>query len=155
MKNYLKLILTVSCAAVAFSGCEKFLDTESYTTRNTSNFPSSETDAIQLVTGVYAALNGSVYEPSASYWMAAMIASDECYGGGGIDDYDCQADDHLLYYEPDVHSDYWKEFFAGITRAASTRTSAAPAGFVRPTTSRIPPGASSSFARRSAASSSM
>lgn len=117
MKNYLKFILTVSCAAVAFSGCEKFLDTESYTTRNTSNFPSSETDAIQLVTGVYAALNGSVYEPSASYWMAAMIASDECYGGGGIDDYDCQADDHLLYYEPDVHGDYWNEFFAGITRA--------------------------------------
>ena len=117
MKNYLKNILTVSCIALAFTGCKGFLDTENYIDTNTETFPASETDAIQLVTGIYSALNGSVYYPSASYWMVAMIASDECYGGGGIDDYDCQADDHLLYYEPDVHGDYWSEFIAGVTRA--------------------------------------
>lgn len=106
----------IAAASVMF-GCENFLDTESYTERNTGNFPGSETDAIQLVTGIYAALNGAIYEPMASYWMAAMFSSDECFGGGGADDYDCQATDHFLYSDPNCHTDYWNEYYAGITRA--------------------------------------
>ena len=104
-------------AMMLLAGCETFLDTESFTDRNTSNFPASETDALQLMTGVYNTLNSGVYEPGSSYWMTAMLMSDECYGGGGQDDYDVQAADHFLVTEENVHSDYWNAYYSGIARA--------------------------------------
>ena len=116
MKTIIKPIAALM-AMTLFAGCEAFLDTESFTDRNTSNFPSSETDALQLMTGVYNTLNSGVYEPGSSYWMTAMLASDECYGGGGQDDYDTQASDHLLVSDENIHSDYWNYYYSGIARA--------------------------------------
>lgn len=116
MKTIIKPI-AVLMAMTLFAGCEAFLDTESFTDRNTGNFPGSEQDALQLMTGVYNTLNSGVYEPGSSYWMTAMLASDECYGGGGQDDYDVQATDHLLVTEENVHSDYWNAYYSGIARA--------------------------------------
>ena len=57
MKKTIITISTFVLASVVFAGCEKFLDTVSYTERNTSNFPASEEDALQLVTGIYSTLN--------------------------------------------------------------------------------------------------
>ena len=102
---------------MVLAGCERFLDTESYTESNTSNYPASEKDALQLVTGIYAALNQASYEPSAHSFIANMTMSDECFGGGGQDDYEIQAYDHLLYFEPNAQLDYWTPYYAGITRA--------------------------------------
>ena len=104
-------------AMMLFAGCEAFLDTESYTDRNTSNFPGNETDALQLVTGIYNTLNSGIYSPDGTYWMTAMAASDECYGGGGQDDYNAQAADHLLVSDEDVHGDFWNTYYSGIARA--------------------------------------
>ena len=116
MKTYIKSI-AVLMAMMLLAGCETFLDTESYTERNTGNFPSSETDAIQLVTGIYSALNAVVQEPGTSYFMTAMLSSDECYGGGGMDDSDTQAMDHLLVTDENVHGDIWELYNSGIARA--------------------------------------
>ena len=116
MKTIIKPI-AVLMAMTIFAGCEAFLDTESFTDRNTGNFPASEQDALQLVTGIYNTLNSGVYEPGSSYWMTAMLASDECYGGGGQDDYDTQASDHLLVSDENIHSDYWNYYYSGIARA--------------------------------------
>jgi len=117
MKNYIFKISAIVLASAMLVSCEKFLDTESYTERNTGNFPATETDALQLVTGIYNALNSSIYAPSASNWMTAMMSSDECFGGGGADDLDQQAFDHFLYTDPDVHQDLWESYYSGITRA--------------------------------------
>ena len=84
MKNIIKST-AIFMAMMLFAGCEAFLDTESFTDRNTSNFPASETDAMQLVTGIYSTLKVPTSTPLSSYWMAANAASDECYGGGGSD----------------------------------------------------------------------
>ena len=43
--------------------------------------------------------------------------SDECFGGGGQDDYEIQAYDHLLYFEPNAQLDFWTPYYSGITRA--------------------------------------
>jgi hypothetical protein len=102
---------------MVLTGCEKFLDTMSYTESNTSNYPASEQDAKQLVTGIYAALNQASYEPSAHSFIANLTMSDECFGGGGQDDYEIQAYDHFLYYEPNAQLDFWTPYYAGITRA--------------------------------------
>ncbi len=113
----IKHISLLALCVLLFAGCENYLDTVSYTESNTSNFPASETDAKQLVTGIYAVLNQAAYEPSAHSFIANLTMSDECFGGGGQDDYEIQAYDHLLYFEPNAQLDFWEPYYAGITRA--------------------------------------
>ena len=117
MKNNFKYISALVLATLASASCEKFLDTVSYTESNTSNYPASAQDAMQLVTGIYAALNQASYEPSAHSFIANLTMSDECFGGGGQDDYEIQAYDHFLYFEPNAQLDFWTPYYAGITRA--------------------------------------
>ena len=117
MKTYFKYFSALVLASLVFAGCEKFLDTVSYTESNTSNYPASQQDAMQLVTGIYAALNQASYEPSAHSFIANLTMSDECFGGGGQDDYEIQAYDHLLYFEPNAQLDFWTPYYSGITRA--------------------------------------
>ena len=117
MKTIIKFVSAIAMGSLLLAGCEKFLDTTSYTESNTSNFPASETDARQMVTGIYNALNYGPYEPSASYFIVAMTSSDECFGGGGQDDYDIQAYDHFLYFEPNSHLPFWEPYYKGIVRA--------------------------------------
>ncbi len=117
MKTIIKLVSVLALGTLLFASCEKFLDTVSYTENNTSNFPASETDALQMITGIYNVLNGGIYEPSASYFMTAMASSDECFGGGGVDDYDIQSYDHFMYAGLDSHLTFWQEYYNGITRA--------------------------------------
>ena len=117
MKKFFKYLSALVLGSLLFAGCEKFLDTVSYTESNTSNYPASEQDAMQLVTGIYAALNQASYEPSAHSFIANLTMSDECFGGGGQDDYEIQAYDHLLYFEPNAQLDFWTPYYSGITRA--------------------------------------
>jgi len=117
MKNTIKYISALALSTMVLAGCEKFLDTVSYTESNTSNYPASEKDAMQLVTGIYAALNEASYDPSAHSFIVNLTSSDECFGGGGQDDYEIQAYDHLLYFEPNAQIDFWTPYYAGITRA--------------------------------------
>ena len=117
MKKIFKYLSVLVAGTLLFAGCENFLDTVSYTESNTSNYPASEQDALQLVTGIYAALNQASYEPSAHSFIANMTMSDECFGGGGQDDYEIQAYDHFLYFEPNAQLDFWTPYYSGITRA--------------------------------------
>ena len=117
MKTIIKIVSVLALGTLLLASCEKFLDTVSYTENNTSNYPASENDALQMITGIYNVLNGGVYEPSASWFMTAMASSDECFGGGGADDYDIQAYDHFMYAGPDSHLTFWQEYYNGITRA--------------------------------------
>ena len=117
MKKTIKYISAFVLASLVFAGCDKFLDTVSYTESNTSNYPASAEDAMKLVTGIYAALNQASYEPSAHSFIANLTMSDECFGGGGQDDYEIQAYDHILYFEPNAQLDFWTPYFSGITRA--------------------------------------
>ena len=117
MKKTIKYISAFVLASLVFAGCDKFLDTVSYTESNTSNYPASAEDAMKLVTGIYAALNQASYEPSAHSFIANLTMSDECFGGGGQDDYEIQAYDHFLYFEPNAQLDFWTPYYSGITRA--------------------------------------
>ena len=116
MKTIIKST-AVLMAMMLLAGCEAFLDTVSFTDRNTSNFPSSETDAIQLVTGIYSTFRTPTSTPSQAYWMTANAASDDCYGGGGADDTDIQAVDYLLNTDLNFYSELWEVYYQGIARA--------------------------------------
>ncbi len=108
------LILSVALLAV---GCETFLDTKSYTERNTGNYPNSEAEAIQLVTGIYSTLYGDTGNPGEAYFMIAELASDDRFGGGGMDDVPAQSMDHLMYSDLNMHAAYWETCYQGIGRA--------------------------------------
>ena len=85
MKKTIIRLFTIASAVFALTSCEDFLDTTSYTERNTSNFPASETDAMQLVTGIYSTLNLDLRDYAGEcYLMQANVCSDDQYGGGGM-----------------------------------------------------------------------
>lgn len=113
----MKKILYIASIALLFSGCESYLDTESYTKKNTGNYPNTADDAIQMVTGVYASLNKPVANVANTYLYAAELASDDRFGGGGENDKDMQVLDHLLYTNSDRFKTFWSDRYSGISRA--------------------------------------
>lgn len=118
MKKTIIRLFTIASAVFALTSCEDFLDTTSYTERNTSNFPASETDAMQLVTGIYSTLNLDLRDYAGEcYLMQANVCSDDQYGGGGMDDAEIQAWDHLMYNDIDAQSEFWTNCYNGIGRA--------------------------------------
>ena len=118
MKKFIISLSALVLAGLVFAGCEKFLDTVSYTERNTSNFPASEEDAMQLVTGIYSTMNLDLRDYAGTcYIMQANLCSDDCFGGGGMDDSEAQAWDHLMYNDIDKQADFWTNCYSGIGRA--------------------------------------
>lgn len=84
----MKKVLYIAASALLFTSCESFLDTESYTKKTTGNYPVTEKDAIQLVTGVYATLNKPIANCQNTYFYLAELASDDRFGGCGENDKD-------------------------------------------------------------------
>jgi len=113
----MKNILYFALVALVFTGCENYLDTESYTKKNTGNYPKTADDAIQMVTGVYSTLNKPLASVQNTYLYAAELASDDRFGGGGENDKDMQVLDHLLYTNLDRFKSFWSDRYSGISRA--------------------------------------
>lgn len=112
-----KIIFLALAATVLFTSCEAFLDTESYTKKNTGNYPKTADDAIQMVTGVYATLNKVIANCGNSYYFAAQLLSDDMFGGGGENDKDWTSLEHLMYTNLDRFKSFWSDRYSGISRA--------------------------------------
>lgn len=113
----MKKVLYIAASALLFTSCESFLDTESYTKKTTGNYPVTEKDAIQLVTGVYATLNKPIANCQNTYFYLSELASDDRFGGGGENDKDMQVMDHLLYTNINRFQSFWSDRYSGINRA--------------------------------------
>ena len=113
----MKKVLYIAASALLFTSCESFLDTESYTKKTTGNYPITEKDAIQLVTGVYATLNKPIANCQNTYFYLSELASDDRFGGGGENDKDMQVMDHLLYTNINRFQSFWTDRYSGINRA--------------------------------------
>ena len=113
-----KLIYMIALILPILTSCEDFLDSTSYTTKNSETFPKTEDDASQMLTGVYAVLNTSFGSSTMStYLMVAELASDDRFGGGGANDKSMQAFGHLLYANRDEFAEMWTQLYRGISRA--------------------------------------
>ena len=120
MKKLINFIIIIFALGV-FSGCDDFLDTQSYTQKNSETFPKTEADADQLLTGVYAVMNEIMSgNPNASYFMVSELASDDRFGGGGINDKQLIAVNHLLYSDANLYSHFWEKHYLGVARANGT-----------------------------------
>jgi SusD family. len=116
MKKIINFI-AIALLATVLSGCEDFLDSKSYTTKDTNSFPLFAEDADMLVNGVYAMLNVSHAQGINSWIFIAELASDDRLGGGGKNDIAGQSIAHLMYTSPDQFNDFWSTHYRGISRA--------------------------------------
>ena len=118
----MKKTLYIVCALLglsAMTSCENFLDTDDLTNKNTSNFPVSENDLQQSLTGVYTA-NTHISIPAErwqnSFQLTEFIA-DYSLPGGGIDDRQTRAFAHFKQYGENNLSEMWRRFYMGVQRA--------------------------------------
>lgn len=103
--------------ALVLTSCEKNLDSESYTKKNTGNFPTTVADANQMLTGIYSTLSRAVSNAQDSHFYMAELASDDRFGGGGENDKDMQGLDHLLNTKSSRFETFWTARYQGIYRA--------------------------------------
>lgn len=108
-------------AALSFSSCEDFLDSQNYTGKDSGNFPKTENDVNQMIASVYEA---SFYQPFANndvgqYLTWANLACDDMYGGGGTDDKATQALDHFMFNSNSQMESLWSAAYKAIARANS------------------------------------
>ena len=112
-------IYFVSALCVMLAGCDDFLDTESLTMKDTSNFPINETDAMQMVNGIYSVMNRNLADPEEDPFFIFDIASDDRLGGGSQSNIGAQGVDRLMNAYVDWMKPLWKQRYAGINRANS------------------------------------
>ena len=94
-KNILYLIAAAFCV-MFLAGCDDFLDTQNLTKKDTSNFPVNETDATQMVNGIYSVMNRNLADPEEDPFFIFDIASDDRLGGGSQSNIGAQGVDRLM-----------------------------------------------------------
>ncbi len=115
-KNFLYLITAAACLLLV-GGCDDFLETQSLTKKNTSNFPINETDAIQMVNGIYGVMNSNIKNITEDPFMLFDLASDDRLGGGSQSNTPAQAADRLMNSSISWLEPCWKYRYMGINRA--------------------------------------
>ena len=104
-------------------GCESFLDTENLTKKDTSNFPKTEVDARQMVTGIYAVMNNGLEDPESDPFFVFELASDDRLGGGSQSNVGAQSCDRIMNWGISKFEKFWETRYAGIFRANSALVS--------------------------------
>ena len=117
MKKVIIYFLAIALTHTVLTGCDDFLDTQSYTTKDSNSFPVNENDANQLLVGVYGMLNTSHAEGPRSWFLISELASDDRFGASGRMDPGAQAMGHLLTTNPNGLSAFWSDRYRGIARA--------------------------------------
>ena len=116
MKTIYRLICAV-CAICCVCSCDDFLDTQNLTMKDTSNFPIDETDAVQMVNGIYSVMNRNLADPEEDPFFVFDIASDDRLGGGSQSNIGAQGVDRLMNAYVDWMKPLWQQRYAGINRA--------------------------------------
>ena len=117
MKKNILYLIAASLCVMFIAGCDKFLDTKSLTKKDTSNFPMNETDAIQMVNGIYVMMNNNLADPEEDPFFIFDIASDDRLGGGSQSNIGAQGVDRLMNSYIDWMKPLWLCRYAGINRA--------------------------------------
>jgi hypothetical protein len=112
-----KLLYSVAVSLVMLTACESFLDSENLTKKDTSNFPSTEVDAVQMITGIYSTLNNALIVPDDNPFYTYEMAGDDRFGGGSTSNRNAQSADRLLNCKVSAFESIWKIRYSGIFRA--------------------------------------
>jgi len=117
MKNYIILFIFIG-VAIFLTSCDDFLTMKDLTEKSTENFPTTEQEANQLLTGIYAQLLFEDPEVSSSI-LTSQLASDDCLGGNLNTSDNCAV--NFLMYESqsglNKFSTFWSRCYTLINRA--------------------------------------
>ena len=117
MKKNILYLIAASLCVMFLAGCDDFLDTQSLTKKDNSNFPVNETDAFQMVNGIYAMMNMNLADPEEDPFFIFDIASDDRLGGGSQSNIGAQGVDRLMNAYLSWMEPLWQCRYAGIYRA--------------------------------------
>ena len=112
----MKKIFLILSAAFLMVGCEDFLNTRILTEKTSENFPLTESEADEVLTGIYAHLLFESPETSSMYYFA-QLAGDECLGGNLSYSGNCAT--NFLMYKDNLNglSGLWERCYTLINRA--------------------------------------
>ena len=116
MKKF-NIFLSTLAVAGTLTSCD--LDSVSMTEQNDTNFPLDATDAASVLAAIYQNNNNINANPQKSFLYAAMLASDDQFGGGGNNDYQMQSFDVLGNVGTDATRSFYSARYEGISRANS------------------------------------
>ena len=116
MKAINYILLTVA-GTLCLASCDNFLDTQSLTKKNTGNFPANETDAYQMVAGIYTVMNNNLSDPESDPFYVFELAGDDRLGGGSQSNIGAQGMDRLMSHKKDAFERFWSARYKGIFRA--------------------------------------
>ena len=111
----MKKIIYFIVGMLLLTSCEDFLDSSNKTKKDSSNFPQTEADVSQLLTGVYSILGRP--EPLGSLFFVSELMSDDRLGGGGPDDKSCKAIDQFKKSSEDMFNNPWRAMYFGVYRS--------------------------------------
>lgn len=114
MKKYILLYLL----AITMVSCEDFLDTTDYVRKNNENFPKTQEELNNALTGVYSVLT-SVASQDDSPYLSSTILGDEAFGNGGPGDLNWQGINRLLKSGENERANSWSANYTGIYRCNS------------------------------------
>lgn len=108
-----------AAALLSFTSCEDFLDSQDYTGKNSTNFPSTNEDVDKMVAAVYKSCFYGPFQGNnlEQYFSVANLMSDDMYGGAGLGDPWWQALDKLMYAQTNQMQDLWSAAYETIARA--------------------------------------
>ena len=113
----IKKILCGLTAALMLTGCsDSFLDTDNLTSKDSSNFPKTVSDAYEIVTGIYRPMMGDSDTPYNNPLFVAELMSDERFGAAGKDDPPCQAVASFSKDNDNQYQGFWSRMYQGIYR---------------------------------------
>lgn len=88
--------MALATSLVLLAGCNDFLDTDNLTKKDTSNFPKSQVDAEEMITGIYSVFNLSLANPEQDPFFIFEMAGDDRLGGGSTSNKGSQGLDRLM-----------------------------------------------------------
>ncbi len=114
-----KLFIIAAAALLAFTSCDDFLDSQDYTGKNSTNFPSTNEDVDKMVAAVYKSCFYGPFQGNnlEQYFSVANIMSDDMFGGAGLGDPWWQALDKLMFAQTNQMQDLWTYAYETIARA--------------------------------------
>lgn len=114
-----KIFIMAAAALLAFTSCEDFLDSQDYTGKNSTNFPTTNEDVDKMVAAVYKSCFYGPFQGNnlEQYFSVANIMSDDMFGGAGLGDPWWQALDKLMYAQTNQMQDLWTYAYETIARA--------------------------------------
>ena len=114
-----KILIMAAAAILAFTSCEDFLDSQDYTGKNSTNFPTTNEDVDKMVAAVYKSCFYGPFQGNnlEQYFSVANIMSDDMFGGAGLGDPWWQALDKLMFAQTNQMQDLWTYAYETIARA--------------------------------------